>query len=82
MLPFAEGEREQLVAEQINPVDFRFQCLSLISLVVGGLISWHVVITSINLMLMLTREANDYKSYEICRKKRANPSGFAPHRFV
>ena len=43
VLQASEGERQHLVVEQIDRVDFRFQCISLISLVIGGLISWYVI---------------------------------------
>lgn len=43
VLQASEGEREELVVEQIDRVDLRFQCISLISLVIGGLISWYVI---------------------------------------
>lgn len=43
VLQAAEGEREKLVVEKIDRVDFRFQCISLISLVIGGVISWYVI---------------------------------------
>jgi hypothetical protein len=43
VLQAAAGEREDLVAQQIDRVDLRFQLISLISLLVGGLISWMVI---------------------------------------
>ncbi|MFN7899921.1 MAG: hypothetical protein ACK5N0_09710 [Synechococcaceae cyanobacterium] len=42
-LQAASGEREGLVAQQIDRVDLRFQSISLISVLVGGLISWMVI---------------------------------------
>ncbi|NBO66878.1 MAG: hypothetical protein EBU88_18880, partial [Acidobacteria bacterium] len=42
-LQAAAGEREDLVAQQIDRVDLRFQWISLISLLVGGLISWMMI---------------------------------------
>ena len=41
-----DSEREAVVARQIDQVDWQFQCFCVISLIIGGLLSWYVVPTT------------------------------------